>query len=88
LFELFGFMNEEQLAARETWAEDWTRTTEGWREPGDAAVAAFALGDMPEENVWRLPPNLRTSADDPELRARMQEIGESRRMTLKFRKPD
>jgi len=189
LFELFGFMNEAQMAAKETWAEDWTRTAEGWREPGDAAVAAFALGDMPEEmagtadavlmiramhnlarfepqggfltsalqeihaalkpggivgvvqhearpdmpddwasgdagylqrdfviasfqgagfelvdesdllanprdvptvedNVWRLPPNLRTSADDPALRAEMQEIGESHRMTLKFRKPD
>jgi len=40
----------------------------------------------PEDNVWRLPPSLRTSADDPELRARMQAIGEADRMTLLFRK--
>lgn len=45
--------------------------------------------DKPTEAdlVWRLPPTLITSRDDPELRARMQEIGESNRMTLKFRKP-
>ncbi len=40
----------------------------------------------PEDTVWRLPPSLRTSSDDPELRAKMQAIGESDRMTLLFRK--
>lgn len=40
----------------------------------------------PEDSVWRLPPSLSTSADDPELRARMQAIGEADRMTLLFRK--
>ena len=40
----------------------------------------------PEDTVWRLPPTLRTSQDDPELRARMEAIGESDRMTLLFRK--
>lgn len=40
----------------------------------------------PEDIVWRLPPSLRTSADDPELRAAMTAIGESDRMTLLFRK--
>ena len=29
-----------------------------------------------------------TSQNDPELRAEMEAIGESNRMTLKFRKPD
>ena len=45
--------------------------------------------DQPSEDdmVWRLPPSLGTSRDDPELRAAMQAIGESNRMTLKFRKP-
>ncbi len=38
--------------------------------------------------VWRLPPSLATSRDDPEKRAEMQAIGESDRMTLKFRKPE
>lgn len=37
--------------------------------------------------VWRLPPSLNGSKDDPEKRAAMQAIGESSRMTLKFRKP-
>ena len=40
----------------------------------------------PEDTVWRLPPSLRTSKDDPELRASMEAIGESDRMTLLFRK--
>ena len=189
MWPLFGFMTDEQLTAKETWPADWTATAQGWREPQDAAVEAFALGGMPEEMagtadavimiralhnmarfgsqgafldtalqdafnllkpggivgvvqhearpempddwasgdngylkrsfvidrfeaagfelseesdinanpldqpttdeiVWRLPPNLRTSADDPELRAQLQAVGESNRMTLKFRKPE
>ncbi len=45
--------------------------------------------DMPNEDdvVWRLPPSLRGSLNDPELRERYEEIGESNRMTLKFVKP-
>ncbi len=189
MFRLFGFMNEEQIAAKATWVEDWTATAEGWRAEGDASVAAFQLGALPEalegsadavlmiralhnlarfstededylgraladvrdvlrpggvvgvvqhearedmpdgwaggaagylkrdtvieafetagfelvgasdinanpldqptvdDIVWRLPPNLATSRDNPELRAEMETIGESHRMTLKFRKP-
>lgn len=41
-----------------------------------------------QESVWRLPPSLSTSESDPELRAQMQAIGESDRMTLTFRKKD
>lgn len=43
-----------------------------------------------DEAVWRLPPSLRLpeDAEDPEaLRAEYEAIGESHRMTLKFRKP-
>jgi predicted methyltransferase len=45
--------------------------------------------DRPTETdmVWRLPPSFATSANDPALKAKMQAIGESDRMTLKFRKP-
>ena len=39
-----------------------------------------------EDFVWRLPPTLGTSGEDPELRAEMEAIGETDRMTLKFRK--
>ena len=38
------------------------------------------------EIVWRLPPSLSTSKDNPELRAAMEAVGESDRMTLLFRK--
>jgi predicted methyltransferase len=45
--------------------------------------------DQPTEDdvVWRLPPSLGTSSEDPELRAELEAVGESNRMTLKFRKP-
>jgi predicted methyltransferase len=44
--------------------------------------------DQPSEAdvVWRLPPTLATSKDNPELKAKMEAIGETDRMTLKFRK--
>jgi predicted methyltransferase len=41
-----------------------------------------------EDVVWRLPPSLATSREDPELAERMKAIGESDRMTLRFRKPE
>jgi len=40
----------------------------------------------PEDTVWRLPPSLSTSRDNPALREKMEAIGESDRMTLLFRK--
>jgi predicted methyltransferase len=39
------------------------------------------------DTVWRLPPRLANGKGDPEHRAQMEAIGESDRMTLKFRKP-
>lgn len=44
--------------------------------------------DQPTEKdfVWRLPPTLATSQNNPELKAQMEAIGETDRMTLKFRK--
>ena len=45
--------------------------------------------DVPtsEDSVWRLPPSLATSREDAELKAAMEAVGESDRMTLVFRKP-
>ena len=45
--------------------------------------------DQPTEKdfVWRLPPTYATSGKDPALKAQMEAIGESDRMTLLFRKP-
>ncbi len=188
IWPMFGTMTEEALSAKETWVEDWTAEAQAWRISGDAEVAAFVHGAMPEsmqgtadavlliralhnlsrfeseggfltqtiadsylalkpggiagvvqhhardempdewangsngylkrdfiiaqmqkagfeyvdasdlnanpkdqptdaDFVWRLPPSLSTSGDDPELRTQMEAIGESNRMTLKFRKP-
>lgn len=44
--------------------------------------------DVPtnEEGVWRLPPTLGGSKDNPEMKAKMEAIGESNRMTLLFKK--
>jgi len=46
-------------------------------------VPSAEAGDM----VWRLPPTLGTSRDNADLKAEMEAIGESDRMTLVFRKP-
>ncbi len=45
--------------------------------------------DQPGEDdiVWRLPPSLRIGDENAELRAELEAVGESNRMTLKFRKP-
>jgi predicted methyltransferase len=46
--------------------------------------------DVPGDGdiVWRLPPSLNTSRDNPDMRAQYESIGESNRMTLLFRKPE
>ncbi len=41
-----------------------------------------------EDIVWRLPPTLATSRDNEELKAELEAVGESNRMTLKFKKPE
>ena len=56
-------------------------------------ISASSINENPRDipsntdNVWRLAPTLGTSQDNEELRARMEAIGESNRMTLKFIKP-
>ncbi len=46
--------------------------------------------DQPSETdiVWRLPPSLNGAEENPEKQKAMEKIGESNRMTLKFRKPE
>ena len=75
-----GYLKKSLVVARFTEA--------GFELVGESNINANAK-DVPIEGdyVWRLPPSLGTSKDDPELRAKMQEIGESNRMTLLFRKP-
>ena len=61
----------------------------GFELVGESDINANPM-DQPGEDdvVWRLPPSLSTSKEDPELRAQYEAIGESNRMTLKFRKPE
>lgn len=48
----------------------------------------FNSKDQPsaKDVVWRLSPTLATSRDNPDLKAKMEAIGESNRMTLLFKK--
>ncbi len=61
-------------------------------EAGFVLVASSEVNANPKDKpgpgdiVWRLPPSLSGSKDDPEKRAAMEAIGESDRMTLLFRK--
>ena len=62
-----------------------------FEQAGFALVAESEINANPKDKpgpsdiVWRLPPTLLTSKDDPELRAAMEAVGESDRMTLLFR---
>ena len=60
----------------------------GFELVGTSEINANAL-DKPtnEDFVWRLPPSFATSKDDVKKHDVMAAIGESDRMTLKFRKP-
>jgi len=75
-----GYMKQDQvIAAFEAAGFELVDTSEINANPNDQPTE--------EEFVWRLPPALATSADNAELKAQMEAIGESDRMTLKFRKP-
>jgi len=92
-----------QHQAPEGMPDGWAGGQNGYLEKNfviarmEAAGFEFVAGsdinenpnDQPTANdiVWRLPPSLATSRDNPELKAEMEAIGESNRMTLKFRKP-
>jgi len=81
--EFGGFANEEFIEKKKTWAV---------QAAGFELVKESAINENPrdvptnEESVWRLPPTLGGSKDNPEMRAKMQAIGESNRMTLLFKK--
>ena len=83
--------------------EEWAKGFNGYikqdpliaavKEAGFEFVASSEVNANPKDKpvvgdfVWRLPPVLAGSKDDPEKRAKMEAIGETDRMTLKFRKP-
>lgn len=98
---VFGVVQHE---ARPDMPDDWADGSNGYlkkafviekvEQAGFEFVAESDINtndkDQPavDDVVWRLPPSLRGSRDDPEQRAAMEAIGESNRMTLKFRKPE
>ena len=99
-----GTFGVVQHWARDDMPDDWANGANGYLKCdfviAQAEAAGFELvarsninaniNDQPttEEYVWRLPPSLRLPEDDPALRAQYEAIGESHRMTLKFRKPE
>jgi len=98
-----GIVGVVQHQARDGMSDEWAGGQNGYlkkgfviekmQEAGFEFVAGIDINlngkDQPtdEDIVWRLPPSLATSRDNLELKAEMEAIGESNRMTLKFRKP-
>lgn len=98
-----GVVGVVQHRAPESSAEEWANGEQGYVKESAVVAAFEAAGfeledkseinantsDQPteEDMVWRLPPSLATSRDNPELASQMKAIGETDRMTLKFRKP-
>lgn len=98
-----GMLGVVQHEARVDMPDDWADGSRGYlkksfvierfEEAGFEFVAEADFNANPKDQptvddiVWRLPPTLATSGEDPELRAELEAIGESNRMTLKFRKP-
>lgn len=98
-----GIVGIVQHRAPEGHSDEWANGSNGYlkqsrvidimKQAGFEFVGASEINANPkdkpseEDFVWRLPPSLGSSADNPELRTQMQAIGESDRMTLRFKKP-
>ena len=98
-----GVVGIVQHQARDQMPDEWADGSKGYlkksfvldlmREAGFELIGESDINQNPkdqpniEDVVWRLPPNLTTSKDNEELRKSMELIGESNRMTLKFKKP-
>ncbi|MDH3615752.1 MAG: methyltransferase [Gammaproteobacteria bacterium] len=98
-----GTLGVVQHQARDEMSDEFADGSHGYLKKSFVIAAAEQAGfefvaesdinmnpnDQPgaEDVVWRLPPSFGTSQDNPELQAEMRAIGESNRMTLKFRKP-
>ncbi len=96
-----GLVGVVQHRAPASASAEWADGSNGYLKQADVIAmfeqAGFELVESSEinanpkdkpgagDNVWRLPPSLRDSKDDPEKREAMLAIGESDRMTLLFR---
>ncbi|NIM71537.1 MAG: methyltransferase [Xanthomonadales bacterium] len=99
-----GILGVVQHMARDEMPDEWASGARGYLKDDFVIERFTAAGfqftgmsginfndrDQPgvEDVVWRLPPTLATSRENPELRAAMEAIGESNRMTITFRKPE
>ena len=99
-----GVLGVVQHHARDDMSDEFADGSKGYLKKAFVIAAAEAAGfefvaesdinanpkDQPSEDdiVWRLPPSLATSAENAELRSELEAVGESNRMTLKFRKPE
>lgn len=97
-----GIVGVVQHHARDNMPDKWADGEMGYLKKGYVIEMMEAAGfefvdesavnanskDMPtnEQYVWRLPPSY-DGAETPETKAKVDAIGESNRMTLKFRKP-
>ncbi len=97
-----GILGVVQHEAPADWPDEWASGGKGYMKKQALIARLSAAGfeleaqsdinsnplDVPTEAdvVWRLPPTYNGTADDPELKAQVDGIGESNRMTLKFRK--
>ena len=97
-----GVVGVVQHQGPESNEDDWAQGDNGYLKKSDLIAKFKAAGfelvkqsainenpkDVPtnEDFVWRLPPSLNTSREDAELKAKMEAIGESNRMTLLFKK--
>jgi predicted methyltransferase len=98
-----GIVGVVQHHAPDSASDEWANGSRGYLKKSFVIAQMQAAGfefvassdvnanskDQPtaEDIVWRLPPSLRGAKDDAALTAKMLAIGESNRMTLKFRKP-
>jgi predicted methyltransferase len=98
-----GIVGVVQHQAAEDKSDEWANGAHGYlkksaviafmQKAGFELVAESAINENPKDQpgekdvVWRLPPSLSLDDDSEEKVAAMKAIGESNRMTLKFRKP-
>lgn len=98
-----GTVGVVQHQARDEMPDEWAGGQNGYlkksfvisvmENAGFEFVAESDINQNPKDRptdqdiVWRLPPSLATSRDNPELKAELEAVGESNRMTLRFRKP-
>jgi len=99
-----GIVGVVQHHARDNMPDDWADGSHGYLKKSFVIEAMERAGfefvgetdinanerDQPtfDDVVWRLPPSYQGSQNDAGKRAQLDEIGESNRMTLKFRKPE